>query len=111
MAATTKIKAEERFAGLQRRDQAIKEDIENATRLRLEKTARLRTLRLAKEAEEAATKKKLAAEMKVPTKAKAPAAKAPAKVNAPARAPAPAKKGPTKAAPAPRTPKSRAKKA
>lgn len=53
MAATTKTKAAERFANLQRRDQAVRQDIETADRIRSEKVARLRELRLAKEAKEA----------------------------------------------------------
>jgi len=62
MSATTKTKAAERFANLQRRDQAVRQDIENAAKLRAEKMARLRELRLAKEAEEAAAKAKEAEE-------------------------------------------------
>lgn len=68
MAAITKIKAEERFAEIQKRDKAIKEDIENATKLRLEKTARLRSLRLAKEAEDATAKKQEASGKPAPAK-------------------------------------------
>ena len=62
MAATTKTKAAERFANLQKRDQAVRHDIEAAARLRSEKVARLRELRLAKEAEDAEAKKKETAE-------------------------------------------------
>ena len=51
MASTTKSKAQERFASLQKRDQAVRHDIETADRLRSEKVAKLRELRLAKEAE------------------------------------------------------------
>ena len=58
MAATTKTKAAERFANLQRRDQAVRQDIETADRIRSEKVARLRELRLAKEAEDAEVRKK-----------------------------------------------------
>ena len=58
MAATTKTKAAERFANLQRRDQAVRQDIETADRIRSEKVARLRELRLAKEAEDAEARKK-----------------------------------------------------
>jgi hypothetical protein len=58
MAATTKTKAAERFASLQRRDQAVRQDIETADRIRSEKVARLRELRLAKEAEDAEARKK-----------------------------------------------------
>ena len=49
-------KAEERYAEIQKRERGIKQELDNATRLRLEKTARLRQLRLAKEAEDAAAK-------------------------------------------------------
>ncbi len=49
-------KAEERYAEIQKRERGIKQEIDNATRLRLEKAAKLRQLRLAKEAEDAAEK-------------------------------------------------------
>jgi hypothetical protein len=49
-------KAEERYAEIQKRGPSIGQESDNATRLRLEKTARLRQLRLAKEAEDAAAK-------------------------------------------------------
>jgi hypothetical protein len=49
-------KAEERYAEIQKRDRGIKQELDSATKLRLEKTARLRQLRLAKEAEDAAAK-------------------------------------------------------
>jgi hypothetical protein len=49
-------KAEERYAEIQKRERGIRQESDNATRLRLEKTARLRQLRLAKEAEDAAAK-------------------------------------------------------
>ena len=49
-------KAEERDAEIQKRQRGIKQELDDATRLRLEKTARLRQLRLAKEAEDAAAK-------------------------------------------------------
>jgi hypothetical protein len=77
MAVTTKVKAEERFASIQKRDQAVRQDIENAARVRTEKMARLRQLRLAKEAEDAAAKAKEVSEKPVKkTRArKAPAAK------------------------------------
>lgn len=61
MASTTKTKAAERFANLQRRDQAVRLDIATADRLRSEKVARLREMRLAKEAQDAEAKKKEAA--------------------------------------------------
>jgi hypothetical protein len=50
-------KAEERYLAIQARERGIKQELDNATRLRLEKTARLRELRLAKEAKDAAEKK------------------------------------------------------
>jgi len=48
--------AEERYAQIQKRERSGKQELDDATRLRLEKTARLRQLRLAKEAEDAAAK-------------------------------------------------------
>jgi hypothetical protein len=48
--------AEERYAEIQKRERSPRQDSDDATRLRLEKTARLRQLRLAKEAEDAAAK-------------------------------------------------------
>ncbi len=58
MAATTKSKAAERFANLQKRDQDVRRDIEVADRVRTEKMARLRELRLAKEAADRAARLK-----------------------------------------------------
>jgi len=49
-------KAEERYAEIQKRERGIKQEIDNATRLRLEKAAKLRQLRLAKGAEDAGEK-------------------------------------------------------
>jgi hypothetical protein len=49
-------KAEERYAEIQKRECGIMQELENATKLRLEKTTRLRQLRLAKEAIDAAEK-------------------------------------------------------
>jgi hypothetical protein len=49
-------KAEARYAEIQKREHGMKQALDNETRLRLEKTARLRQLRLAKEAEDAAAK-------------------------------------------------------
>jgi hypothetical protein len=49
-------KAEERYAEILKRERGIKQELDNATKLRLEKTARLRQLRLAKEAKDAAEK-------------------------------------------------------
>ena len=48
--------AEERYAQIQKRERSRKQELDDATRLRLEKTARLRQQRLAKEAEDATTK-------------------------------------------------------
>jgi hypothetical protein len=48
--------AENRFAAMQKRDLDIRQELDKATRLRLEKTAKLRELRLAKEAQDAAEK-------------------------------------------------------
>jgi hypothetical protein len=49
-------KAEERYAQIRTRERSARQEFDDATRLRLEKTARLRQLRLAKEAEDAAAK-------------------------------------------------------
>ncbi len=49
-------KAEQRYAEIQKRELGIRQEIDTAARLRLEKAAKLRKLRLAKEAEEAAEK-------------------------------------------------------
>jgi hypothetical protein len=49
-------KAEERYAEIQKRERGIRQELDNATNLRLEKAAKLRQLRLAKEAEDAAEK-------------------------------------------------------
>jgi len=48
--------AEERYAQIQKRERGRKQELDEATRLRSEKTARLRQLRLAKEAEDTAAK-------------------------------------------------------
>jgi hypothetical protein len=48
--------AENRFAAMQKRDLDIRQELDKATTLRLEKTTRLRHLRLAKEAQDAAAK-------------------------------------------------------
>jgi hypothetical protein len=48
--------AENRFAAMQKRNLDIRQELDKATRLRLEKTAKLRELRLAKEAQDAAEK-------------------------------------------------------
>jgi hypothetical protein len=54
--AVSRSKAEERYAEIQKREHGLKQELDKETRLRLEKTARLRQLRLAKEAEDAAAK-------------------------------------------------------
>ena len=53
---TSRSKAEERYAEIQKRERGIKQELDNATNFRLEKAAKLRQLRLAKEAEDAAEK-------------------------------------------------------
>jgi hypothetical protein len=53
---TSRSKAEERYAEIQKRERGINQELDNATKLRLEKAAKLRQLRLAKEAEDAAEK-------------------------------------------------------
>ena len=53
---TSRSKAEERYAEIQKRERGIKQELDNATKLRLEKAAKLRQLRLANEAEDAAEK-------------------------------------------------------
>ena len=54
--AVSRSKAEQRYAEIQKREHGLKQDLDKEARLRLEKTARLRQLRLAKEAEDAAAK-------------------------------------------------------
>ncbi len=54
--SASRSKAEERYAEIQKRERVIRQEPDNATRLRLEKTAKLRELRHAKEAEDAAEK-------------------------------------------------------
>jgi hypothetical protein len=54
--AAFRSKAGDRYAEMQKRDLNIRQELDKATRLRLEKTARLRELRLAKEAQDAAEK-------------------------------------------------------
>jgi hypothetical protein len=49
-------KADKRYAEIQKREHGIKQELETAERLRLEKAAKLRQLRIAKETEEAAEK-------------------------------------------------------
>ena len=53
---TSRSKAEEHYAEIQKRERGIRQELDNATKLRLEKAAKLRQLRLAKEAEDAAEK-------------------------------------------------------
>jgi len=53
---TSRSKAEERYAEIQKRERGIRQELDNATKLRLEKAAKLRQLRLAREAEDAAEK-------------------------------------------------------
>jgi hypothetical protein len=54
MPTIARTKAEERYAEIRKRDQRVQKDIQTAARLRMEKTAKLRALRLAKLAEDAA---------------------------------------------------------
>ncbi len=54
--AIARSKAEERYAQIQKREQGLNQEIDAAARERANKTARLRQLRLAKEAEDAAAK-------------------------------------------------------
>ena len=54
--SASRSKAEERYAEIQKRERGLRQELDTATRLRLEKTAKLRQLRLAKEAEDAVQK-------------------------------------------------------
>jgi len=54
--ATARSKAEDRHAQIRKREQGLNQEIDAAARERADKTARLRQLRLAKEAEDAAEK-------------------------------------------------------
>jgi len=54
--ATSRSKAEDRYAQLRKREQGLSQEVDAAARQRAEKTAKLRQLRLAKEAEDAAEK-------------------------------------------------------
>ncbi len=54
--ATTRSKAEDRYAQIRKRELGLNQEIDAAARERADKTTRLRQLRLAKEAEEAAEK-------------------------------------------------------
>ena len=54
--ATSRSKAEDRYAQLRKREQGLTQEVDAAARQRAEKTAKLRQLRLAKEAEDAAEK-------------------------------------------------------
>ncbi len=54
--AVSRSKAEERYAQIQKREHGIKQEVETAASLRIEKAAKLRELRLAKEAQDAAEK-------------------------------------------------------
>lgn len=68
MKTNAKSKAEQKYAELQKKDQSIMSEIERASRLRAEKSARLRKLRLAKEAEEKAAAEKTKASKPEPKK-------------------------------------------
>lgn len=52
MQKSTKTKAEQQFAASQKKDAAIRQEVESDRKKRAEKTARLKGLRLAKEAED-----------------------------------------------------------
>lgn len=65
MTQASKTKAEQRYAEIQVKDRAVRNDIQNATRIKTERTLKLRELRLAKEAQDAAEK---AAAVKAPAK-------------------------------------------
>jgi hypothetical protein len=54
--ATARSKVEDRHAQIRKREQGLNQEIDAAARERADKTARLRQLRLAKEAEDAAEK-------------------------------------------------------
>jgi hypothetical protein len=54
--SVSRSKAEERYAEIRKREHGLKQDLEVAARVRADKTAKLRQLRLAKEAEVAAEK-------------------------------------------------------
>jgi hypothetical protein len=56
MKTGVKSKAEQKYAELQRKDMALLSDLEKAAKIRAEKTAKLKQLRLEKEAQERATK-------------------------------------------------------
>ena len=75
MMRPTKSKTELRAAEISRRDRAFQKESVNEREERANKTARLRALRLAKEADERELAKSLAAE-KAAAKAKMPAKKA-----------------------------------
>ncbi|MGI9452770.1 MAG: hypothetical protein ACR2QH_19340 [Geminicoccaceae bacterium] len=75
MMRPTRSKAELRAAEISRRDRAFQKESVNEREERAKKTARLRALRLAKEADERELAKRLAAE-KAAAMAKVPAGKA-----------------------------------
>ena len=54
--AIARSKAEDRYAQIRKRENGLNQEIDAAARERADKTARLRQLRLAKEAEDAAEK-------------------------------------------------------
>lgn len=56
MTQASKTKAEQRYAEIQVKDRAVRNDIQNATKIRADRTLKLRALRLAKEAQDAAEK-------------------------------------------------------
>ncbi|MDZ4792472.1 MAG: hypothetical protein SGJ17_14930 [Hyphomicrobiales bacterium] len=57
MTQASKTKAELRYAEIQVKDRAVRNDIQTASRIKTERTLKLRELRLAKEAQDASEKK------------------------------------------------------
>lgn len=57
MTQASKTKAEQRYAEIQVKDRAVRNDIQTASRIKTERTLKLRELRLAKEAQDASEKK------------------------------------------------------
>jgi hypothetical protein len=56
MAGAAKTKAEKQYAEIQKKDKVIIQNMQSASQIRLEKSARLRELRVAKEVQDAAEK-------------------------------------------------------
>ncbi len=75
MTQASKTKAEQRYAEIQVKDRAVRNDIQTASRIRTERTLKLRALRLAKEAQDAAEKQAAALSGVKAPKARKPRAK------------------------------------